>query len=573
MISPRKSASNGSAAFLPSPREWCLILSILAVLSLAVVTRGLRPAISGDTEPAKSDVAASEEIPPALQEPLREAARGILRDSAEAFEQEWAVAAVDGGSCWEQKVLSMSPEEQSAHFADMEGRLRELGENVDRAAEQAHEEARERGIEVSEVEFNRYLNKVLRDLSLDRTSPPPAGTGAGKPMKMGFGGLRGLEHLVGVVGSLLSAERSEEGSASTARGIETDLERLIENLVRVRDQVAPQARPALERAVGNARRLGARFDTKSPAVSISLSPSKAAYGAADLDPGEGGDGISVKVSVRDGLSGPSADPGDLLLTAESDGIATPLPLIVVSSDPVLGILEAEARILADTIPDGHVTLLALARDVAGNEGTATVSFLKDTAPPILVIDQPEDGSLAFGPQVQIQVSWSDAGAGVNIESLVVSVNGEPLSPPDGSVTETGMQFSINLAVGETFTLRVSLADLLGQEATASSTFSVIPLEELVSVQPVLEVVPSNPDIGTIGRCPSDPLRVRVVDASTGRPLQGMLVLFQSVAPTDVRILHRDSPDNVTDADGLAGPRHHAPGYRSRGVRGDRDLHR
>jgi hypothetical protein len=222
MMSPRKSASNGSAAFLPSPREWCLILSILAVLSLAVVTRGLRPAISGDTKSAKPDVALGE-IPPALQEPLREAARGILRESAEAFEQEWALAAVDGGSSWERNVLSMSPEEQTAYFADIEGKLRELGEGIDRAVEQARERGKQRGIEVSKDEFNRYLSEVLRELSLNQPYPAQKGTAAKKRKKMGFGGLSGLEHLYGVVASLLGAEGPQDGAAAAARRIETNL--------------------------------------------------------------------------------------------------------------------------------------------------------------------------------------------------------------------------------------------------------------------------------------------------------------------------------------------------------------
>ena len=120
------------------------------------------------------------------------------------------------------------------------------------------------------------------------------------------------------------------------------------------------------------------------------------------------------------------------------------------------------------LPEGVVTLTGTLRDFAGNlSPQAQVNFTVDTTPPQLAFTAPAEGSTVGTTTPTTQISYSDAGSGVDTATLSIQANGGALGvdcsfgPASASCTPTEP-----LAEGPA-TLTATLRDLAGNLSPAA----------------------------------------------------------------------------------------------------------
>jgi RHS repeat-associated protein len=123
--------------------------------------------------------------------------------------------------------------------------------------------------------------------------------------------------------------------------------------------------------------------------------------------------------------------------------------------------------------EGAVSLMATVSDHAGNSANASLSFTVDTAAPTLSITAPAEGATVPATGLQIQLTWSDAGSGINASSLALTDDGATLSAScttsaAGAVCTQGSP----LASGA-HTVAATVADRSGKSSTATIHFTVV----------------------------------------------------------------------------------------------------
>jgi hypothetical protein len=124
---------------------------------------------------------------------------------------------------------------------------------------------------------------------------------------------------------------------------------------------------------------------------------------------------------------------------------------------------------AAPLPEGAHTAQVSVRDRAGNSGQATVSFTTDTQGPIVSFTAP--GATTANPAPGLAVSYSDTSSGVDLSTLHVTLDGNPLTACNASGTSAVCQPS-TLAVG-THGATATLRDRAGNPGAASLSFSVL----------------------------------------------------------------------------------------------------
>jgi RHS repeat-associated protein len=79
-----------------------------------------------------------------------------------------------------------------------------------------------------------------------------------------------------------------------------------------------------------------------------------------------------------------------------------------------------------TLAEGTNTFLWVATDAVGNVGKLTTTLTLDTQPPQLTFVVPQPGSY-FNPATQaVLFGWSDVGTGIDVTTLALTANGQPL---------------------------------------------------------------------------------------------------------------------------------------------------
>jgi hypothetical protein len=110
-------------------------------------------------------------------------------------------------------------------------------------------------------------------------------------------------------------------------------------------------------------------------------------------------------------------------------------------------------------------------DKAGNVASDSATFTLESTPPKITVDSPKgtvpEDEAASG--VMVSVKLSDDGSGVNPDSVMVWLDGEVVDAD--ATTESVQYMATGLAYGD-HTLRVVAADMLGNTADATSSFSV-----------------------------------------------------------------------------------------------------
>jgi len=132
--------------------------------------------------------------------------------------------------------------------------------------------------------------------------------------------------------------------------------------------------------------------------------------------------------------------------------------------------------LTPALPAGVNQVVAVIRDLGGNEATSATSFNVDTERPSLVIGEPQPGSRYGTSAVQATVQYGDD-QGLDLASFRASVDGQPVVLSQGPGSASG---EIAASDGP-HSLSVSISDRAGNQAAASVSFSVDTMAPQVAV--------------------------------------------------------------------------------------------
>ncbi|MGR9107647.1 MAG: hypothetical protein ACU843_12020 [Gammaproteobacteria bacterium] len=170
-----------------------------------------------------------------------------------------------------------------------------------------------------------------------------------------------------------------------------------------------------------------------------------------------------------------------------------------------------------SLQEGSNVITAVARNAAGNVGTASIEVTLDTTPPRVTIDSPGNGFITGNSSITVAGMINDIVVGtVNGEQAQVTVNGieaqvanrsflaaeVPLSPGPNTITAIG-------------------TDRAGNTASAGIT---VTFEEIVG-EARINLVSGNNQTGMIGTQLAEPLVVKVTDGA-GDPVLEKTVIFK-----------------------------------------------
>lgn len=203
------------------------------------------------------------------------------------------------------------------------------------------------------------------------------------------------------------------------------------------------------------------------------------------------------------------------------------------------------------VKEGSNTVTAVARTAAGKVGTASVTVIRDTTPPNVVIESPTSGEIVTTPKITVVGMVNDIVTGtVNQENCQVEVSG-----PAGTVTAvvknrtfTVPDFPLTLGVNS---INAIATDTAGNDSA--------PFQLQVTRQdpqgPQLQIVSGNDQTTVVSTTLAAPLMVKATDVN-GNPLPGTAVRFEVVRNNGM--LHTSgAPEEksevtvVTDAAGQA----------------------
>ncbi len=213
-------------------------------------------------------------------------------------------------------------------------------------------------------------------------------------------------------------------------------------------------------------------------------------GAPGRDDTFGNGRINAYEAVQAAISeGVDSQPPSVSITSPTNGatVSGTVNVVVDASDADSGMQSVSLSIDGSTVgtlnaapyqwswntsslANGTHTLLATARDVAGNTATHTLTVSvsnADTTPPTVAFTNPLQGQTVTGT-VSVQVSASDSGSGM--QSVSLSIDGSSV----GTLNAAPYQWSWNtssLAAG-THTLLATARDVAGNTATRSITVTV-----------------------------------------------------------------------------------------------------
>ncbi|MCU0859669.1 MAG: Ig-like domain-containing protein [Thermoplasmata archaeon] len=176
------------------------------------------------------------------------------------------------------------------------------------------------------------------------------------------------------------------------------------------------------------------------------------------------------------------------------------------------------------LSDGSHTIEVMATDSAGNWAMDSVGIVVDATGPTVVITEPDEGATL--PSSTVDVAWTaDDGTGVGVDTVEMQVDGGAWTTVTGGTTAlTG------LADGE-HTVVVMATDLLGNEGSASVTFTVDTVGPSVSiVSPVDGYVSSSASIVFVWEASADSETIQYrVDGGSWVVVTGSSVTLSSIA--------------------------------------------
>jgi hypothetical protein len=234
-------------------------------------------------------------------------------------------------------------------------------------------------------------------------------------------------------------------------------------------------------------------------------------------------GNNATASITANLQGPKVtitSPAPLALfnaksitvTGTVDDPAATLVVNGVSAANNAGAFTAQGVVLRE----GNNVVTATATNAGGAVGSAGVSVILDTTPPIVVIDSPTDGAVVTSPQVYVTGMVNDVVPGtVNSVQVAVTVNGVQASVANRSF----MAEDVLLVPGKNVITAVA-TDRAGNISQSQSTVTLVD----ASTQQRILMVSGNAQTAPAGTALPQPLVVQVVN-SAGQPLPNVPVTF------------------------------------------------
>jgi hypothetical protein len=150
------------------------------------------------------------------------------------------------------------------------------------------------------------------------------------------------------------------------------------------------------------------------------------------------------------------------------------------------------------LTNGAHVLAASIKDMAGNVGSAQITFYVDTTIPTIHVTQPAPNAILNTPTPQVLVSYTDL-TGVNLATLHVFVNGvdaTSLFNVTSASATAQLTAAFALPDGQN-TISAQIANLAGSVGTASSTFLVDTTPPTISFQAPPGMTNSNAPTVTI----------------------------------------------------------------------------
>lgn len=201
------------------------------------------------------------------------------------------------------------------------------------------------------------------------------------------------------------------------------------------------------------------------------------------------------------------------VTGTADALATSVDVNGVAATLAGGSFTA-----ADVpLHEGGTLLTATAKNTTGSIGTASITVIRDTSPPIIHIDAPSDGALLTTSAVTVTGMVNDVVSGtVNSEQVTVTVNGLPANVSNRTFAVPDL-----LLVRGTNTVTAIVRDRAGNESQMQIHVNV----QDTAGQQHLVMVAGNNQNGVIGTTLAQPLVVQMLDAN-GNALAGRAVTFR-----------------------------------------------
>ncbi|HGJ64721.1 TPA: T9SS type A sorting domain-containing protein, partial [bacterium] len=124
---------------------------------------------------------------------------------------------------------------------------------------------------------------------------------------------------------------------------------------------------------------------------------------------------------------------------------------------------------ATKLTRGDHTVYVEVADNFGNVGSQSWSFKVEDTPPVIASIEP-NGEINTATPV-IKATYNDAGTGVNVASVVLSLNGQIL-PAIATATQVSFEVLNPLSKGVTYKISVQVADKAGNIASKDASFTL-----------------------------------------------------------------------------------------------------
>jgi hypothetical protein len=164
----------------------------------------------------------------------------------------------------------------------------------------------------------------------------------------------------------------------------------------------------------------------------------------------------------------------LVLYADDQAIDTTQLNVTLDGVPLgMAVSPASANTLATGIANGAHQLVATIKDLAGNVGSAQITFYVDTTIPTIHVSQPAPNALLNTHTPQVSIDYTDV-SGVDLTTLKVFVNGTDatsLFTATSAAASAQLTSAFALPDGPN-TIKAQIANLAGTVGAATSTFLV-----------------------------------------------------------------------------------------------------
>lgn len=159
----------------------------------------------------------------------------------------------------------------------------------------------------------------------------------------------------------------------------------------------------------------------------------------------------------------------------------------ITANGVVATLSGNSFTASVPVAEGNNTVLVVATDAAGNHTDVTRHVVRDSSAPAIVVQQPSEGTVTNGTQVQVTGTISDA------TTTAVTINGAP-------ATLTGNSFSVSVQLSEgANAIQIQATDGAGNQSNVTRNVNRDTVAPALTISsPETETVTSGTQITVMG---------------------------------------------------------------------------